>query len=83
MNNNKIKKAKISDNATFIYNGKKLDVVSDTDLQADNGYVRLTVTMAEVHTIPYNKDYETFIVDKCYADSSAFYILNMIKVHLI
>lgn len=26
---------------SFIYNGKKLDVVSDADLQADNGYVRL------------------------------------------
>ena len=78
--NNKIKKAKISDNATFIYNGKKLDVVSDADLQADNGYVRLISNNG-------GSTYDTVIMKHLLLikllRQTAFYILNMIKVHLI
>ena len=72
--NNKIKKAKISDNATFIYNGKKLDVVSDADLQADNGYVRLISNNGgSTYDTVIIKDYETFIVDKAIATDSLLY----------
>lgn len=70
----KSRKQKISDNATFIYNGKKLDVVSDADLQADNGYVRLISNNGgSTYDTVIIKDYETFIVDKAIATDSLLY----------
>ena len=51
--NNKIKKAKILIMQHLSITAKKLDVVSDADLQADNGYVRLISNNGgSTYTIP-------------------------------
>ncbi len=71
---NSLRNAKISDDAIFIYNGKRLDIVADTDLIVRNGYVRLVSNNSgSTYDVVVIKNYETFIVDKAVATDS---ILN-------
>lgn len=59
------READISSDAIFVYNGKRLEVVSDADMQIGNGYVRLISndgdSAADVVVI---KEYDTYIVNK-------------------
>lgn len=69
--NSKLKDVKIAENAIFIYNGKRLDVVSDADIRTNNGYVRLVSNNnGKTYDVVIIKEYDTFIVDKAVATDS-------------
>ena len=69
---NKQKTAKIADDAIFICNGKRLDVVSDADLLVSNGSIRLISNSGKsTYDVVIIKSYETFIVDKAMAADCA------------
>lgn len=69
--NDRKKNVKISDDAIFIYNGKRLDVMTDSDLKATEGYVRLISNNGGgTYDVVVIKNYDTFIVDKAVATDS-------------
>ncbi len=69
--NNKLKDEKISEDAIFIYNGKRLDVMSDGDISISGGYVRLiSNNNGKSYDVVIIKEYNTFIVDKAVATDS-------------
>lgn len=68
--NNRKKTLDISDDAIFIYNGKRLDVVDDSDLYTENGSVRFISNDSSKYNVVIIKNYETFIVDKAIATDS-------------
>ena len=64
----KTKQAKISDDAMFICNGKRLDVVTNEDLHVGNGSLRLISNDADKsYDVVIIESYETLIVDKTIA----------------
>ena len=68
---NRTRTADIAGDAIFVYNGKRLEVVSDADMQIGNGYVRLISNdgndEADVVII---KEYDTYIVNKAVVTDS-------------
>ena len=57
--------ANISPDAVFMYNGKRLDVISDEDLRVGNGSLRLISNDGDTnYDVVIIKSYETFVVDK-------------------
>lgn len=61
----------IANDAIFIYNGKRLDVVADTDIQTENGSIRfISNDNGKTYNVVIIKNYETFIVDKTIATDS-------------
>lgn len=69
--NSRLKDEKISENAIFIYNGKRLNIVSDADIRINSGYVRLVSNNnGKTYDVVIIKEYTTFIVDKAVATDS-------------
>ncbi len=63
--NNRMKTARISDDALFMFNGKRLDVVSDEDIKVGNGSLKLISNDNDSsYDIVIITSYETYIVDK-------------------
>ncbi len=83
--NNRLKTIDISKDAIFIYNGKRLDVVADGDLQTENGSVRLISNdNGSTYDVVVIKNYETFVVDKAIATDSTVnfkYDRGSLKLH--
>lgn len=73
--NNRSKTAKISSDAIFMFNEKRLDVVSDEDLKVGNGSLRLVDNNNDgSYDVVIITSYETFVVDKAV---STDYIVNL------
>ena len=63
--NNRMKTARISNDALFMFNGKRLDVVSDEDIKVGNGSLKLISNDNDSsYDIVIITSYETYIVDK-------------------
>ncbi len=68
----KQKSVTISDDASFIYNGKRLDVAANSDLLVTNGSLRLiSNTGKQPYTVVIINSYDTFIVNKAMAADCA------------
>ena len=64
----KLKKAQISQDAQFVCNGKRLDVVTNADLLVENGSLKLISNDGDkTYDVVIIESYDTFIVDKAMA----------------
>ena len=62
-NSGKLKTLTISSDAIYLYNGKRLNVVTDGDLIPEEGSVRL-INNGSGYNVVLIKEYETFVADK-------------------
>ena len=68
------KKLSIAANAIFLYNGKRLDYVVDSDLIIANGYIRLINNDGDSdYDVVIITEFETYIVDRAVAVDSLLY----------